>query len=188
MAGGDLTATIEAEQADEAGQMLRALRQLNTNLNCVVGDIRENFKNMQSATNEIAVGNKDLSGRTDSQAAALEETAASMEQLAATVQKNAEHTSHGGSVASGAMATAKKGGEIMTKVVTTIAEISDSSAKISDIVEIINGIASQTNLLALNAAVEAAQLARPAVALQLSQPKFVHWRSVLQRRRRISNI
>ena len=45
----------------------------------------------------------------------------------------------------------------MERVVATIGDISASSAKISDIVGIINGIASQTNLLALNAAVEAAR-------------------------------
>ncbi len=157
IAGGDLTASIVVERTDEIGQMIRAVRQVNTNLQCIIGDVRDNFATMQTATREISVGNTDLSARTDSQAAALEETAASMEQLAATVQKNAEHTNQGSGLAGSAMATAKKGGEIMTKVVSTINEISESAAKISDIVGIINGIASQTNLLALNAAVEAAR-------------------------------
>lgn len=157
IAGGDLTAAIDVNRTDELGQLIRAVRQVNSNLHCIVGDIRENFSSMQSATRDIAVGNTDLSARTDSQAAALEETAASMEQLAATVQKNAEHTHQGTDVADGAMSTAKKGGDIMTRVVSTINDISESSAKISDIVGIINGIASQTNLLALNAAVEAAR-------------------------------
>jgi aerotaxis receptor len=157
IAGGDLTAAIDVNRSDELGQLIRAVRQVNSNLHCIVGDIRENFSSMQSATRDIAVGNTDLSARTDSQAAALEETAASMEQLAATVQKNAEHTHQGTDVADGAMSTAKKGGDIMTRVVSTINDISESSAKISDIVGIINGIASQTNLLALNAAVEAAR-------------------------------
>ena len=157
MAGGDLTATIDIERTDEMGQLMRALRQMNSNLHCIIADIRDNFANMQAATRKIAIGNTDLSVRTDSQAAALEETAASMEQLAATVQKNAENTGHANTVADNAMHTAEKGGATVKQVVATIAEISDSSAKISDIVGIINGIASQTNLLALNAAVEAAR-------------------------------
>ena len=80
-----------------------------------------------------------------------------MEELASTVQKNAEHGNEGNSAALTAKTTAEKGGAIMGKVVDTIAAISESSQKISDIVGIINGIASQTNLLALNAAVEAAR-------------------------------
>jgi len=157
MAGGDLTTDMHVDRTDEIGQLMRAVSQLNSNLNCIIGDIRENFEQINSDTRKIAVGNSDLSARTDSQAAALEETAASMEQLAATVRTNAERTHQGSDISGTAMATAKKGGTIMDKVVTTINDISQSSEKISDIVGIINGIASQTNLLALNAAVEAAR-------------------------------
>jgi aerotaxis receptor len=157
MAGGDLTATIDSDRTDEIGRMTCALRQLNINLHCIIGDIRENFSSMQTATRDLVTGNTDLSARTDSQAASLEETAASMEELASTVQKNAENTSQARDIARQAMVTAEKGGTTMNRVVSTMGEISESSEKISNIVGIINGIASQTNLLALNAAVEAAR-------------------------------
>jgi len=157
MAGGDMTTTIETTLTNDAGQLLRALRQMNINLHSIIGDVRRNFEAMQKATHEIVEGNVDLSGRSDSQAAALEETAASMEQLAATVQSNAQRSTQGNEVAAAALAIAEKGGTVVQQVVNTIGEISESSSKIFDIVDIINGIASQTNLLALNAAVEAAR-------------------------------
>ncbi|AXK81262.1 PAS domain S-box protein [Pseudolabrys taiwanensis] len=157
IAGGDLTATADTVRGDEIGQLTRALCQLNANLHSVVGDIHTNFDNMMTAAHQISGGTNDLSGRTDSQAAALEETAASIDQITAKVKENAGHTSQGDGMANNALASAETGGAIVTKVVDTIAEISESSQRISDIVGIINGIANQTNLLALNAAVEAAR-------------------------------
>ena len=157
MAGGDLTGVIETTRTDDIGQMLRALNQLNTNLHSIVGDIRNNFNDMLSSTRQLAGGNRDLSARTDSQAAALEETAASMEELTSAVKQNADNSRNGDDLASSAQSTVQRGSDIVNNVVTTIADISESSQKISDIVGIINGIASQTNLLALNAAVEAAR-------------------------------
>ncbi len=157
MAGGDLTGKFETERAGEVGQLLRALYQLNTNLHSILGDIRSNFGSMMSDTGDLASGNTDLSERTDTQAATLEETAASMEELTSTVKLNADRSTEGTQAAGNALAIADKGGQIMAKIVSTIADISESSGKITDIVGIINGIASQTNLLALNAAVEAAR-------------------------------
>jgi len=157
IAGGDLTASVATQRGDEIGQLTRALSQLNANLHSVVGDIRRNFGNMLAAAHQISGGTTDLSGRTDSQAAALEETAASIDQITAKVKQNAGHSSEGDGMANTALASAEKGGTIVTKVVETIADINESSQRISDIVGIINGIASQTNLLALNAAVEAAR-------------------------------
>ncbi|MBS0532913.1 MAG: PAS domain S-box protein [Proteobacteria bacterium] len=157
MAGGDLTSQITTTRTDEIGQLMRSMMQLNTNLHSIVGDIRNNFNDILEATGQLSGGNHDLSARTDSQAAALEQTAASMEELTSAVKQNADNSRNGDQFAANALQTAEKGSAIVGNVVSTIAEISESSNQIAEIVGIINGIAYQTNLLALNAAVEAAR-------------------------------
>jgi aerotaxis receptor len=157
IAGGDLSADINADRHDEIGQLMRSLRQLNINLYSIIGDIRRNFDEISTATKEIASGNMDLSGRTEAQASALEETASSMEELASTVEQNTEHAIQASQFANETSKVAERGGAIVAEVVDTIGEISHSSKKIVDIVSLIDGIAFQTNILALNAAVEAAR-------------------------------
>ena len=157
MAGGDLTQQFPVGRADDMGQLLRSLRQLRINLHSIVGDVRSNFEQISVATREIATGNLHLSGRTESQASALEETASSMEELASTVAQNSANTVHASDRASDATRVAGRGGELAAKVVDTMGEISQASRKIADITGIIEGIAFQTNILALNAAVEAAR-------------------------------
>jgi aerotaxis receptor len=157
MAGGDLTATIEIQRDDEVGQLLAALRQTNINLHSIIGDVRANFDQISLATDEIADGNMDLSGRTESQASSLQQTASSMEQLTATVQQSATNVASANELAERAREVATQGGSIVSQVVTTMGDISASSNKILDIIGLIDGIAFQTNILALNAAVEAAR-------------------------------
>ena len=50
-----------------------------------------------------------------------------------------------------------QGGDVVGQVVDTMKGINESSRKIADIIQVIDGIAFQTNILALNAAVEAAR-------------------------------
>jgi aerotaxis receptor len=157
MAGGDLTATIEVRRDDEVGRLLAALRQTNINLHSIIGDVRANFAEISLATGEIANGNLDLSGRTESQASSLQQTAASMEQLTSTVQQSASNVASANDLAEHARRVAAQGGSIVSQVVSTMGDISASSNKILDIIGLIDGIAFQTNILALNAAVEAAR-------------------------------
>jgi aerotaxis receptor len=156
MAGGDLSEFSSSRQ-DEMGQLMRAMHQLRVNLQSIVGDVRTNFQQISVATAEIATGNMDLSGRTESQASALEETASSMEELASTVQQNSASVGQASTMAEAADGTAVSGGLIVGEVIATMDEISEASRKIGDIIGIIEGIAFQTNILALNAAVEAAR-------------------------------
>ncbi|MFP8777418.1 methyl-accepting chemotaxis protein [Hydrogenophaga sp. RWCD_12] len=157
MAAGDLSARGEASKADEIGELTRALNQLNVNLTAVVTDVRHEVEGVQVASGEIAGGNQDLSARTEAQASNLEETAASLEQLTATVQNNASSAREATTLAAKASGVAQQGNEAMGAVIQTMGDISRSSSRIGEIIQVIEGISFQTNILALNAAVEAAR-------------------------------
>jgi aerotaxis receptor len=157
MAAGDLSARLESNRTDEIGDLTRALNQLNVNLMAVVTDVRHEVEGVQVASGEIASGNQDLSARTESQASSLEETAASMEQLTSTVENSAQSAREAASLAGKASDVARQGNEAMAAVVQTMGDISRSSSRIGEIIQVIEGISFQTNILALNAAVEAAR-------------------------------
>jgi methyl-accepting chemotaxis protein len=157
VAKGDLTAHIDATGNDEAGDLLRALREMNDRLLATVSQVREGSESVATGASQIASGNTDLSQRTEEQAANLEETAASMEELTATVKTSGDTARQASQLAGSACTAATQGGEVVSQVVSTMNEISASSRKIGDIIGVIDGIAFQTNILALNAAVEAAR-------------------------------
>ncbi|MGZ5818813.1 MAG: methyl-accepting chemotaxis protein, partial [Burkholderiaceae bacterium] len=157
IAACNLTANIEVHSTDEPGQMLHALNVMQKSLTNIIASVRSNAELVNTASSEIAVGNTDLSQRTEEQASSLEETASSMEQLTATVKHNAENSQQAKQVVHAARDIAERGGVAMGDVVETMSSIASSSKKITDIISVIDGIAFQTNILALNAAVEAAR-------------------------------
>lgn len=157
MAAGDLGARLSTQHRGEFGELVRALNQLNVNLQAVVSDVRHEVEGVQVASSEIAAGNQDLSARTESQASSLEETAASMEELSSTVDHSANAAREAASLSERASQVAREGNEAMHKVVQTMDEIHKSSSRIGEIIQVIDGISFQTNILALNAAVEAAR-------------------------------
>ena len=157
VAAGDLTQQIDVGSNNETGQLLQALKDMNTSLIITVGQVRSGTDTITLASREIATGNADLSSRTESQASSLEQTASAMEALTETVKQNAENARQANQLVIAASDYALKGGGVVGQVVDTMGSIKDSSRKIVDIIGVIDGIAFQTNILALNAAVEAAR-------------------------------
>jgi methyl-accepting chemotaxis protein len=157
VSSGDLTSDIQVHSNDETGQLMNALKIMNSNLVSIVGQVRNGTDLMATASTEIAAGNQDLSSRTEQQASSLEETASSMEELTSTVKFNAENAREANALAINAAEIASRGGAVVGEVVNTMGSINDSSRKIVEIISVIDGIAFQTNILALNAAVEAAR-------------------------------
>ncbi|WP_250511583.1 methyl-accepting chemotaxis protein, partial [Caballeronia sp. GACF4] len=157
IAAGDLTRTVTIKTHDEMGQLLSGVAAMKEKLAATVGSVRTSSEAIASASKQIAAGNTDLSSRTEQQAASLQETAASMEELTATVKQNSENAMQASGLADNANAVANEGSAIVGQVVETMAGIEQSSAKIAEIIGMIEGIAFQTNILALNAAVEAAR-------------------------------
>ena len=156
VAAGDLSRAI-AVRAGDNFSLMHHLQHMQEGLQSVVRQVREGANSVAMASAEIALGNQDLSGRTESQASALEETAASMEEVGSTVQHNADNARQASSLAQEAANVASQGGAAVAQVVTAMHDIRASSGRIADIIAVIDSIAFQTNILALNAAVEAAR-------------------------------
>ena len=156
IADGNLAVQVQLRPGDTTS-LLATMQMMRDSLAQVVARVRQGSEAVATASAQIAQGNQDLSGRTESQASALEETAASMEELGSTVRQNADNARAANQLAQSASGVAVQGGEVVAQVVQTMDGISTSSKKIADIISVIDGIAFQTNILALNAAVEAAR-------------------------------
>ena len=157
IASGKLGNRIDITTQDEFGRLLRAMQDMDNKLSDIVGSVRLGADSVGAAARELSSGNDDLSQRTQEQASALEETASSMEEMTATVKQNADNARQASQLAVGARDQADRGGAVVDRTVRAMSEISDSSKRIADIIDVIDEIAFQTNLLALNAAVEAAR-------------------------------
>jgi methyl-accepting chemotaxis protein len=139
------------------GRLYRALVDTLHSLRQLVTQAHHSADAARTAADELAAGNVNLSQRTEQQASTLEETASGMEELAATVKQNADNCKLASELAGNASGVAKKGADLVHRIVSNMELIDKSSKKIKDIISVIESIAFQTNILALNAAVEAAR-------------------------------
>ncbi|MCW8825684.1 MAG: methyl-accepting chemotaxis protein [Gammaproteobacteria bacterium] len=154
---GDLTQRLEINGTDEIAQLSENFNKFAGRIEDMVIEVKEVAQSIRVSAGEIAMGNTDLSHRTEEQASSLEETAASMEQMTASVKQNADNARQANQLVSSTRDLASTGGETVQRAVEAMEEINTSSRKVADIISVIDGIAFQTNLLALNAAVEAAR-------------------------------
>ena len=157
MGGGNLGSKISSPGRDEVSWLNSELNSMRKSLREMVLAVRGSSDSVNGSAGELAIGNGDLSQRTESQAAALQEASSSMAQLAATLQANSRLATEASSLVQQANGVAGEGGRLMQDVVKRMGEINSSANRISDIIQVIDGIAFQTNILALNAAVEAAR-------------------------------
>ncbi len=157
MAQTDLTHRVTGAYQGAFARLKNDTNAVADKLSEIVGQLRQTSRGLKTATGEILSGANDLSERTTKQAATIEETSAAMEQLASTVLQNVERANEASSVSGNVTRTAEEGGQVMGEATTAMERITQSSAKISNIIGLIDDIAFQTNLLALNASVEAAR-------------------------------
>ena len=157
LARTDLTKRMEGTYHGAFARLRDDTNAVGEKLTEIVVQLRTTSRGLRAATGEILAGANDLSERTTKQAATIEETSAAIEQLTLTVAGNAEKAEEAFSKSSSAAQLANEGGEVMGQATTAMERITASSAKISNIIGMIDDIAFQTNLLALNASVEAAR-------------------------------
>jgi methyl-accepting chemotaxis protein len=157
LARADLTQRMRGDYKGAFGRLKQDTNGVAEQLGDIITQLRGTSGSLKTATGEILTGANDLSERTTRQAATIEETSAAIEQLSRTVVDNAAQAEQASREARAVSAEAEASGEVMGEATGAMERITQSSAKISNIIGLIDDIAFQTNLLALNASVEAAR-------------------------------
>ncbi len=161
LAQGDLSVRIggsdDRGQAHEVGELLSALRTMQSTFRDVVARVTDASQAVVSGSSEIASGSTDLSHRTEEQASRLQQASSAMTEMVEAVRQNADTAASATQVAREANDAARQGAEVMARTMETMKAIATDSGNIANIIGVIDSIAFQTNILALNAAVEAAR-------------------------------
>jgi methyl-accepting chemotaxis protein len=157
LARGELRFTLDTPFTGSLDQLRKDFNSSIAGLRDTLGQIRDASGLIQENGRQMADAADDLAKRTEQQAASLEETAAAVEEITATTKTASSRAAE----TKGIVATAKRNADsssgIVQNAISAMSRIKDASDKISQIIDVIDGIAFQTNLLALNAGVEAAR-------------------------------
>lgn len=162
---------IYTGRSDELGQLLLAIKFLESQKNTIIWRSAESASNLHTVANKAAAASEttlssmvSMNKEVDLVSSAMYEMTATVQEVAQNAARTAEATqsayeevNHGKSVVS---ATTDLINDLALKVEDTakvVQELLANSEKIGSVVDVISGIAEQTNLLALNAAIEAAR-------------------------------
>ncbi len=119
--------------------------------------ISESADTIRAGSSDLRSASEDLSRRTERQAAALEEAAAALGEMTGSVNDALGRCETAVKVTADTLGDAKTSSVVVNEAIVAMERIESSSAKIRQIIDVIDQIAFQTNLLALNAGVEAAR-------------------------------
>ena len=157
LAAGNLKVDATVRAKDELGDLSVELMNMIASVSAIVATVSCDAALVADAGNRLGAGNRELSDRTEQQAASLEQTSASVQELASTVQQNAQTAGDVDRQAAGVRDIAESGALAMVASIDSVEAIQKGAQRMNEIIGVIDGLAFQTNILALNAAVEAAR-------------------------------
>jgi methyl-accepting chemotaxis protein len=157
LSDGDLTCAISTPFSGGLDQLRQDFNGSLERLNETLAQIRQDAYNIQANGNAMRASADELSRRTETQAASLEQTAAAVDEITVTVRQTASRAGEANAIVSDTRKNAEASSEIVADAVDSMTRIEDASRKIEQIIDVIEDIAFQTNLLALNAGIEAAR-------------------------------
>ena len=142
---------------DVAGVLSNSINDMQKLMYEILSKLKTNISLINASSEEISGGIDDLSNRSSSQAAAVEEMTSSIENLFTAISNTSKSSFEAKNMSSKVTESTQHGVDAVNEISHNMMEISESSKEISNITKLIQSIAFQTNILALNAAVEAAR-------------------------------
>lgn len=157
MSTGNLSVYMEGEYKGDHAIIRDAINITIKSLNALLGEVKSVVNNVDSSSKKVADTGQELSAGAAQQAAAIEEISSSIREIGSQIDSNAANAGKANDLSNKVKDEAAAGNSQMSKMVSAMNAIDESSKSISKIIKVIDEIAFQTNLLALNAAVEAAR-------------------------------
>lgn len=157
LADGKLYFRLTEEFPPEYKKLQHDFNRTMDSLSETLGSVTRSSQSIHAGASEIRVATQDLSQRTEEQAASLEESANAMNEITDMVKGTAASAAQVTAAIGDAHREASEGGRVVEHAVDAMGAIEKSAQEITQIINVIDGIAFQTNLLALNAGVEAAR-------------------------------
>jgi methyl-accepting chemotaxis protein len=119
--------------------------------------LAEGAEQVVSAASQVSACSQSLAQGASQQASSIEETSAAAHEINSMAQRNTSNSTSTAEMVHRSQQSFATTNQSLDQLLAAMDGISESSAKISKIIKVIDEIAFQTNILALNAAVEAAR-------------------------------
>jgi len=171
IAAGDLSSRIEVHGSDETAELMVALRDMNASLARIISNVQKASVSVANLGDDLSRSTGQVTERATSQTDRVMAVSAAMQQMTVAVSE-ISRGAHGVLEASTqtksivdendhnmerSIAATQRVVETVESSSVAIGELSGAIQKITEVTQVIKGIADQTNLLALNAAIEAAR-------------------------------
>ncbi|MCQ2030140.1 methyl-accepting chemotaxis protein [Stutzerimonas zhaodongensis] len=171
VAAGDMTARFKVQSRDELGELgqvfnesVAKIRELIERVGQTVGEVERQASRVETVSGESNLTVSEQRGQIEQVATAMNEMSATAQEVATSAEAavgsaqsvNQETVSGRALVDAQVSGIGRLAAEIEQSV-NVINQLASDSKAISQVLDVIKGVAEQTNLLALNAAIEAAR-------------------------------